>query len=330
MEKFYSVFEPQSTAITILSVPYRLNWCSAYLDCVRQKVITSTIDKYMRFYYQVNHSGKMRVYSEEMKELYQPSLTKMTPRKYNWKDYIDGCIAVLSRNNNKLQVGIDIYVENDLPSGIGLSSSACFIIGLLKILFQANQLDYDNRSLVNIAYQVEHDFLQIPCGLMDFKAVLHETGFWLIDTTDCDFTSDELIIEREFDISLLLPQQSRKHELLSNNKFKATVNSFNYQLDTPKEKSPAYMYGIAQMNNIKQLLKILRNYDKTKNAKEQCKQILQKSNDALNKLLDTDNFAMFDGVQMLGCGLNSVGFTIGDCNNNTIYRIIPCKTKVKI
>ena len=37
--------------IKYLNMPYRLNWCSAYLDCAQQNVITSVIDKYLHFYY---------------------------------------------------------------------------------------------------------------------------------------------------------------------------------------------------------------------------------------------------------------------------------------
>ena len=202
----------------IIKVPYRINWAGAYLDCINEPVITSVIDKYITAE-SIGFSGEyIIVYSKELDLTYKaefcPAIKKHT---YNsWTDYVNGCIAVFARNNIKLTHGCQIEVSNDLPSGLGVSSSAAFIISIIKTICYWNNLELSDNLIAKFGYWVEHNYLQIPCGRMDFKAVLHEPGIWKIDTSTCDLGADIKLDDKHYSGLLVYNEQ---HNHSANEKF---------------------------------------------------------------------------------------------------------------
>ena len=341
---FYDIFRQKKTKE--IKIPYRLNWCSAYLDCIQEKVITSVIDKYMTFTYAPNRSEKVAIYSVELDALYTTSLREYITRQYNWRDYINGCIAELAQRGYKIKVGVNIYVDNDLPSGMGLASSACFLIGILKVLLEVNGFkynsndeynSYDDGLLVGAAYSVEHDFLRIPCGLMDFKAVLHTTGIWLIDTSVAFLEVDELVTDRRFTIVLLKNNNTYTHTHLNNLTFKTNVAqlqaylTYKDKLENPRIKYmfPVIHYCETQRQEIKNLIELFKNWDRAKYPSIICDVILNTSNEALNQFLGSDRFTDIQGVQALGSGIGGYGFKVLDRENAQPignYSITYCRT----
>jgi len=200
----------------IIKIPYRINWAGAYLDCIEEPVITSTIDKYLTFKCTERNDNIVIVDSKEFPGL---CITDLSPHRHegnHWSEYVNGCIFAFIRNNFKLYLGCNIEVINDLPSGIGISSSAAFIVGIIKCIAAVNNLDLSNDLVASLGYYVEHEYLNIPCGRMDFKAVLHEPGIWKVETNDCSFSNDYLISNKHYTGLLLYKEQ---HEHLTDEKF---------------------------------------------------------------------------------------------------------------
>lgn len=199
-----------------LKIPYRINIAGAYLDCINDPVITATINKYLTFNYTKRDDNIIIVDSKEFPGL---CITDLSPHRHegnHWSEYVNGCIFAFIRNNFKLQYGCNIEVLNDLPSGIGISSSAAFIVGIIKCIAAVNNLDLSNDLVASLGYYVEHEYLNIPCGRMDFKAVLHEPGIWKVETNDCSFSSDYLISAKHYTGLLLYKEQ---HEHLTDERF---------------------------------------------------------------------------------------------------------------
>ena len=218
----------------IIKIPYRINWAGAYLDCIDEPVITSTVDKYITAESSKRDDNLITVFSYEFNERYETEISPRLLREYKWTDYIDGCIAVFIRNDFNLKTGCDIIVKNDLPSGIGVSSSAAFIIAIIKTLCYHNNIDIDDNLICHFAYWVEHDYLKIPCGTMDFKAVLHTPGIWKIDTSTTSLTRDRQLSNKQYDG--LLIYKNEKHEHLTDEQFMNNVINirnakFNYKYD---------------------------------------------------------------------------------------------------
>ena len=332
-------------------MPYRLNWCSAYMDCIEEKVITSVINKYMTFTYKPNKTKKVAVYSAELDTFYTTSLREHVARKYDWRDYVDGCVAVLAQRGFNLKVGATIYVDNDLPSGMGLGSSACFIIGIIKALLDVNKVKYyyntsddrlDDDEIVAAAYEVEHDYLHIPCGLMDFKAVMHPQGIWLIDTSMAFLGEDELIFSDKLAISLInYKDYDYKHNHLANMRFNRTVAEFTaylrYKEEMEKLAKKVYIFPVikyieAQRKNIANFVNLFTHWNQPKYPDVICSIILTHGNAALNEFLGTSRFTEIMGVQALGSGIGGYGFYVNLDPNRFIssssdkYNVIYCHT----
>ena len=172
-------------------IPYRINWTGAYLDCIGKKVITSVIDKYLYFETQSEDIRLLTVESEEKGKVFAAEVTSNYELiTKDWTAYVLGCINVFHENNYPLTKGCKVIVKGDLPSGIGLGSSASFIIGIIKTIAYYNGIKLSDSKLVEYAYWVENTYLDIPCGLMDFKAVLHDKGIWEIDTSSTYLNTD--------------------------------------------------------------------------------------------------------------------------------------------
>lgn len=340
---FYNIFRQKKTKE--IKIPYRLNWCSAYMDCIEEKVVTSVIDKYMTFTYALNKTGKISVYSAEADYKYTISVNECAERMHNWCDYVNGCVAVLGQRGYNLKVGVNIYVDNDLPSGMGMASSACFLIGIVKILLEVNGFkynsknyySYDDSELAASAYEVEHDFLRIPCGLMDFKAVLHTTGVWLIDTSVCWLEQDTLITDKKLDIILVSNESNHNHNHLNNINFKSNVAqlqsymTYKNILENSRLKYllPAIAYCETQRKLINNLVDLFQHRSKSQYSAQLCDVILNTSNKALNKFLGYARFLDAYGVQALGSGIGGYGFKVIDKNNAPLankYHAIYCHT----
>ena len=171
----------QKDADIYIKYPYRLNLSAAYVDGLHepQPSIVTTIDKYVYIAAaKVNMPGLI-IYSKEYNELRQVWYNQ--PGKgTGWVSYIRGVISVLS-DHYCLKYGAYITIDNDLPSGLGLGSSAAFLMGIIETILQINDFQYTTAQLVYYAYEVEHDFLGILCGRMDFKAVSKGPGVYFID-----------------------------------------------------------------------------------------------------------------------------------------------------
>ena len=102
--------------------------------------------------------GRVRVASESFEGVAERNLSEA--KSGHWSDYALGA-AVEARS------GADIAITSTLPHGAGLSSSAALVVGLLSLLLpEIAPLEVARR-----AQSVEHDFLSVPCGIMDQVAV---------------------------------------------------------------------------------------------------------------------------------------------------------------
>ena len=198
-------------------IPYRINWCGSYTDCLGKPAITSTIDKYMYFIFAPNDINMIRVYSDEFDNIFEQWLEPIRFRYGIWVDYITVALQALTEVY-ELNRGANIYVKADLPSGLGLGSSAMFIMGIIRAIAQINELPLTDNELVELAYKAEHDFLNIPCGLMDFKAIQHTDGTWVIDNGTSKLEFDLPLTWKQFDVMIAYDKHSQ-HKHLNNKDF---------------------------------------------------------------------------------------------------------------
>ncbi|MEO3750406.1 galactokinase [Streptomyces sp. B6B3] len=98
------------------------------------------------------------------------SLDGLTPGTVKgWAGYPAGVAWVLLGAGHRLG-GADLYVESDVPTGAGLSSSAALEVVTALALSELNGLGLTPEELARHSQRAENDFVGMPCGILDQMA----------------------------------------------------------------------------------------------------------------------------------------------------------------
>jgi galactokinase len=111
--------------------------------------------------------GVVTVWSEAFANTMRRNI--MEPAQGNWSDYIVGCIKLLHERGVKIR-GIHAEVKSRVPMGAGISSSAAVLVATLRAardLFYLDPFEYSDRTIAELAHQVEKQYVGVPCGTMD-------------------------------------------------------------------------------------------------------------------------------------------------------------------
>jgi len=93
-------------------------------------------------------------------------------RNASWGAYVLGALLIL-RDENRLppDFGLRLWLDSDVPSGAGVSSSASVEVATLQVLAAAFELDLDGPSIAFLGQRVENQIANAPCGIMDQMTV---------------------------------------------------------------------------------------------------------------------------------------------------------------
>lgn len=91
--------------------------------------------------------------------------------KRGWMNYVVGVFDTLKKMDKKLAHGFDIFIEGDIPSGAGLSSSASIELVIAYAVNDFYQLDLSRLELAKLCQRSENEFNKVNCGIMDQFAV---------------------------------------------------------------------------------------------------------------------------------------------------------------
>ena len=99
-----------------------------------------------------------------------------------WANYVRGVVAGFHGRGLRTP-SLDALAVSDVPLGGGLSSSASLEVSTATLLEAATGTALDALDKARLCRQAEHDYAQVPCGLMDqMTAVLgQESGPLLLD-----------------------------------------------------------------------------------------------------------------------------------------------------
>ena len=82
-------------------------------------------------------------------------------------DYLRACVIALLKAGYKLERGLRVIIDSDVPSGGGLRSSAALEVAFLKILDAYFNLGLGKKELAELAFEAENRIMGIPCGRLD-------------------------------------------------------------------------------------------------------------------------------------------------------------------
>jgi galactokinase len=131
-------------------------------------------DRFLWLAYRPNDLGRVRLFSEAFASegVVDFALDALPPPRHpefhgRWARFPLGVAWVLARAGLRLHRGFDAVLRSDIPGG-GMSRSASLSLNLLLTMLEVNELrlprDLDH---VDLAQQVENDYIGSPCGVLD-------------------------------------------------------------------------------------------------------------------------------------------------------------------
>ena len=169
--------------------PGRINLIGEHVDYHMGKVMPIAIDRHISFLLASRQDSKVVLISSqaghERVEL-DCQNSSIWKRESHWSDYIKGVAQQLLRSvppSPPIQ-GLNIFIDSTLDSGSGMSSSAALETGIASCLGQHWGVELTAMQIAQIAHQAEHDFVGVPCGIMDqFACALSREEYTML--LDC-------------------------------------------------------------------------------------------------------------------------------------------------
>ena len=89
----------------------------------------------------------------------------------SWTNYAKGMLHFMLENGARIDHGLNIYINGNIPDGAGLSSSAALEM-LIGILLQDQfHLSFTKLEIVKMGVKTENEFIGVNSGIMDQYAV---------------------------------------------------------------------------------------------------------------------------------------------------------------
>ena len=175
--------------------PGRTELAGNHTDHQKGRVMAAAVDKGITAEAEPNDENVIRVFSEGFPPV-QIDLDRLWPEESDAGTsaaLVRGMAGVLSEQIDRLQ-GFDAYLQSDLTSGGGLSSSAAYavLVGCMIAHFSGAR-DISAEELARAAQKAENRWFGKPCGLMDQMACAVGGGIYIdflenkLLRIDCDF-----------------------------------------------------------------------------------------------------------------------------------------------
>lgn len=136
-------------------------------------------DRFIWFAYKPNGTNENRLYSINFPD---DGIIEFTsgdipvPQslsiKDSWSRFAFGVDYILTKQGRNLKNGIDGIVLGNIPGG-GMSRSASITLNLIISMLDANGIKIDDQmKIVDLAQEVENDYIGSPCGKLDQIMIL--------------------------------------------------------------------------------------------------------------------------------------------------------------
>lgn len=152
------------------SAPGELGLLGDDSDYAEGHVLSIAIDRRTVVAAGVRKDRKLRVASTEADEIAEISLDNLEPDQvHGWAAYPLGVAWALGQVGADLSAvpGLDIFVDSDVPVGVGLGSSAALETAVAVALNDAWQLSLDTLGLARVCQKAEKSVVGRVTGLAD-------------------------------------------------------------------------------------------------------------------------------------------------------------------
>ncbi len=191
LKKFEEVFG-DSEGAKVFFAPGRVNLIGEHTDYNGGHVFPCalTIGTYMAV--KKRDDKKLRFYSMNFDHLgvIESSIEGLKPEKEaDWTNYPKGVIWAFEKRGMKMDCGLDIVLNGNIPNGSGLSSSASLEVVTGFMLRDLFGFDVTNVELARIGQYSENNFNCMNCGIMDqfASAMGKKDNAIFLDTADLSY-----------------------------------------------------------------------------------------------------------------------------------------------
>jgi len=201
-----------ATASMIAAAPGRVNLIGEHIDYCDGFVLPFAIQRYIVIAAAPNDTKQARVATsldttpavidlDAGQEIGEPK----------WSNYIRGVIHGFRQRGIRIP-GFDAFIVSSVPVGGGLSSSAALECATATLLESLADTRLDTKELALLCQKAEHDFANVPCGIMDQFASAFGAKNQLI-LIDCQSGEPELVPFEDPSLTVLIANTNVHHEL---------------------------------------------------------------------------------------------------------------------
>lgn len=160
---------------------------------------------------------KLNFYSMNFEELgiMETSLDDLTPSDAaGWTNYPKGVMWAFAERGMKMDCGLDIVLNGNIPNGSGLSSSASLEVLTGYYLRDLYGFDVTNIALAKIGQYSENNFNGMNCGIMDqFASAMGKKDHAIfLDTADLSYEYAPLVLDGA---KIVVTNSNVKHSLVN-------------------------------------------------------------------------------------------------------------------
>ena len=160
---------------------------------------------------------KLNFYSMNFEELdiMESSLDDLTPSDAaGWTNYPKGVMWAFAERGMKMDCGLDIVLNGNIPNGSGLSSSASLEVLTGYYLRDLYGFDVTNIDLAKIGQYSENNFNGMNCGIMDqFASAMGKKDHAIfLDTADLSYEYAPLVLDGA---KIVVTNSNVKHSLVN-------------------------------------------------------------------------------------------------------------------
>lgn len=160
----------------VVRAPGRINIIGEHTDYNDGFVMPGAIDRALFFAVRPNGADRLRFWALDIDQTAEVALGDIRRGDQLWLNYLLGIADQFRRRGYQLQ-GLDVVLAGDLPVGAGVSSSAALETGMAAIWNELTQAGLSKPELAKLAQQSSHQFVGVPCGIMDqFASLLGKEG----------------------------------------------------------------------------------------------------------------------------------------------------------
>ncbi len=158
----------------IVRAPGRLELLGNHTDYNQGLVLAATLDRFLTVAVAKRKDRQLRLHSESFPEadvVLRSSRDRTLPRGH-WAGYVLALLRILEHNELSAG-GWNLSITTSLPPGGGLSSSAALLVAAaIAIGHLPHRTQAQRLRIAQLCQAAEHQ-VGVPCGLLDYLAILH-------------------------------------------------------------------------------------------------------------------------------------------------------------